>query len=82
MKTHQAPPVTLSLIGLIIVGIYMDASHSSQAAGENWPQWRGPYQTGVSDSRKPTHHMEWHGKHRLEDPAARMERRHSNRLGR
>ena len=48
MKKHQAPSVTLSLIGLIIIGIAL-AQHSSQAAGEkNWPQWRGPYQTGLA----------------------------------
>ena len=49
MKKYQVASVTLSLIGMIIIGIAW-AQHPSQAAGENWPQWRGPYQTGVSDA--------------------------------
>ena len=49
MKKYHVPSVTLSLIGLIIIGVAW-AQYPSQAVGENWPQWRGPYQTGVSDA--------------------------------
>ncbi len=49
MKKYHVPSVTLSLIGLIIIGVAW-AQYPSQAVRENWPQWRGPYQTGVSDA--------------------------------
>lgn len=49
MKKHQAPSAPLFLIALIIIGV-MWSQQLSSATGENWPQWRGPYQTGVSDA--------------------------------
>lgn len=49
MKKYRIPSVTLFLIGLVTIGTAWVQS-PSQATGENWPQWRGPYQTGVSDA--------------------------------
>ncbi len=49
MKKYRIPSVTLFLIGLVTIGTAWIQS-PSQATGENWPQWRGPYQTGVSDA--------------------------------
>ena len=40
MKKYHVPSVTLSLIGLIIIGVAW-AQYPSQAVAENWPQWRG-----------------------------------------
>jgi outer membrane protein assembly factor BamB len=64
MKKHQVFSVPLSLIGLIIIGVTW-AQYPSQAVGENWPQWRGPYQTGVSNAENlpttwsGTEHIVW-----------------------
>ena len=49
MKKYRIPSVTLFLIGLVTIGTAWVQS-PSHATGENWPQWRGPYQTGVSDA--------------------------------
>ncbi len=49
MKKYQFPSAPLFLIGLIIIGTAWP-QHPSQATGDNWPQWRGPNQTGVSDA--------------------------------
>ena len=64
MKKHKAPSVTLFLIGMIIIGTAW-AQQPARASDENWPQWRGPYQTGVSDAENlpttwsGTEHIVW-----------------------
>ena len=50
MKKHQVVFGAISLIGLIVIGAAC-AQQPSQATEENWPQWRGPYQSGVSDAK-------------------------------
>ena len=50
MKKHQVVFGAISLIGLIVIGAAC-AQQPSQATEENWPQWRGPYQNGVSDAK-------------------------------
>ena len=45
MKKHQVPSVKLFLIGLIIIGTAL-TQYTSQATGENWPQWRGTLPNG------------------------------------
>ena len=52
MEKHRGVSKTLFLIGIIIIGAVW-TQDSAQATGENWPQWRGPYQTGVSDAENP-----------------------------
>ena len=49
MKKYRVVFAAISLIGLIIIGRAW-AQQPSQAVEENWSQWRGPYQTGVSDA--------------------------------
>ena len=50
MKKQQILAGVLSLITLIIIGNVW-AQQPPQAIEENWPQWRGPYQSGVSDAK-------------------------------
>ena len=49
MKKHQVVFGAISLIGLIVIGAAY-AQQPPQATEENWPQWRGPHQSGVSDA--------------------------------
>ena len=50
MKKQQILAGVLSLITLIVIGNVW-AQQPPQAIEENWPQWRGPYQSGVSDAK-------------------------------
>ena len=62
MKIHIK---TIGAVGLIALGTFRTSAEISEAARNNWPQWRGPLATGVAPKATPptswseTEHIRW-----------------------